>query len=44
MENVRVFMFVFEFRDYCEFIDFYLKDVEINVEFIEYIKSYGFYI
>ncbi|EQG38107.1 chemotaxis protein CheA [Clostridioides difficile] len=44
MENVRAFMLVFELRDYCEFIDFYPKDVETNAESTEYIKSYGFYI
>ncbi len=44
MENVRAFMLVFELRDYCEFIDFYPKDVETNTESTEYIKSYGFYI
>ncbi|HBF4995437.1 TPA: chemotaxis protein CheA [Clostridioides difficile] len=44
MENVRAFMLVFELRDYCEFIDFYPKDVETNSESTEYIKSYGFYI
>ncbi|MCM4102156.1 chemotaxis protein CheA [Clostridioides difficile] len=44
MENVRSFMLVFELRDYCEFIDFYPKDVETNAESTEYIKSYGFYI
>nr|WP_236877778.1 chemotaxis protein CheA [Clostridioides difficile] len=44
MENVRAFMLVFELRDYCEFINFYPKDVETNAESTEYIKSYGFYI
>lgn len=44
MENVRAFMLVFELRDYCEFIDFYPKEVETNAESTEYIKSYGFYI
>ncbi|EQJ61954.1 histidine kinase-, DNA gyrase B-, and HSP90-like ATPase family protein [Clostridioides difficile P29] len=44
MENVRAFMLVFELRNYCEFIDFYPKDVETNAESTEYIKSYGFYI
>ncbi|MEC3791922.1 chemotaxis protein CheA [Clostridioides difficile] len=44
MKNVRAFMLVFELRDYCEFIDFYPKDVETNAESTEYIKSYGFYI
>ncbi len=44
MENVRAFMLVFELRDYCEFIDFYPKDVETNAESTEYIKSYEFYI
>ncbi|MBH7084906.1 chemotaxis protein CheA [Clostridioides difficile] len=44
MENVRAFMLVSELRDYCEFIDFYPKDVETNAESTEYIKSYGFYI
>ena len=44
MENVIAFMLVFELRDYCEFIDFYPKDVETNAESTEYIKSYGFYI
>lgn len=44
MENVRAFMLVFELRDYCEFIDFYPKDVETNAESTEYIKIYGFYI
>ncbi|VIG05792.1 chemotaxis protein [Clostridioides difficile] len=44
MENVRAFMLVFELRDYCEFLDFYPKDVETNAESTEYIKTYGFYI
>nr|WP_243462040.1 Hpt domain-containing protein [Clostridioides difficile] len=44
MENVRAFMLVFELRDYCEFLDFYPKDVETNAESTEYIKNYGFYI
>lgn len=44
MENVRAFMLIFELRDYCEFLEFYPKDVEINAESAEYIKNYGFYI
>lgn len=44
MENVRAFMLIFELRDYCEFIEFYPKDVETNTESAEYIKKDGFYI
>ncbi|HGM3506652.1 TPA: chemotaxis protein CheA [Clostridioides difficile] len=44
MENVRAFMLIFELRDYCEFLEFYPKDVETNAESAEYIKNHGFYL